>query len=131
MSKDKQVERFGPFKEFIADAVKSGDFIYLSGQVGVDASGAVVGEGDMAAQVRQAYVNIKDTLAKFDATMDDIVDEMWLVTDIAHVMANASTIWPIRAESYGRDPEVAQTMIQISALVMPELMIEIKCVAHV
>jgi len=35
-----------------------------------------------------------------------------------------------RAEAYGGNPQVAQSLIQVAALVMPELMIEIKVVAH-
>ena len=96
----------------------------------IDAEGRIVGAGDFAQQVRQAYANIEEVLGKFDATMDDIVDETWFVTDIACVMADFETIFGIRTEAYGGEPQVTQTLIQIAALVMPELLIEIKCIAH-
>ncbi|MEL6704290.1 MAG: RidA family protein [Bacteroidota bacterium] len=131
MSTDRQVTRFGPFKDFIANGVKQGDTIYISGQVGTDGEGNLVGEGDLAAQTRQAYANVQEVLAHFGATMDHVVDETWYVTDIGATMANVGELFGIRAEAYGKNPEVAQTMIQVAGLVMPMLSIEIKCVARV
>ena len=130
MSTDRQVARFGPFKDFIANGVKQGDTIYISGQVGTDGEGNLVGEGDLAAQTRQAYANVQEVLAHFGATMDHVVDETWYVTDIGATMANVGELFGIRAEAYGKNPEVAQTMVQVSGLVMPALLIELKCVAR-
>lgn len=127
---DKTVVRFGPFKDFIANGVRVGDALYLSGQVSVGEDGSVVGAGDLAAQVRQAYANVKEVLDQFGATMDDIVDEMWLVTDMQATMGNIEELFTIRAEAYGKNPEVTQTAVQVAGLVMPELMIEIKCIAQ-
>ena len=131
MSNEKQVARFGPLAGAIANGVKKGDAIYLSGQVSLDAQGQVVGAGDLAAQVRQAYANVAETLSHFDATMEDVVDETWFLTDVSSVMGDLQRIFGIRAECYGGDPQVTQTMIGVSALAMPDLLIEIKCVAHV
>ncbi|MEL7363844.1 MAG: RidA family protein, partial [Bacteroidota bacterium] len=91
----------------------------------------LVGEGDLAAQTRQAYANVQEVLAHFGATMDHVVDETWYVTDIGATMANVGELFGIRAEAYGENPEVAQTMVQVAGLVMPMLSIEIKCVARV
>ncbi|MFV1979656.1 MAG: Rid family hydrolase [Rhodothermia bacterium] len=131
MARNKQVVRFGPFKDYIANGVKVGDTIYLSGQVGLDAEGKIGGAGDLAAQVRKAYANVAEVLGEFGATMDDIVDEMWLVTNVQNTMENIEELFGIRAEAYGGTPEVSQTLVQVAGLVMPELLIEIKCVAHV
>ena len=131
MATDRQVARFGPFQDFIANGVQVGNALYLSGQVSVDGEGNVVGAGDLAAQVRQAYANVAEVLEKLGATMDDVVDEMWLVTDMQAAMGNIEELFTIRAEAYGKNPEVTQTLIQVAGLVMPELMIEIKCIAHV
>jgi len=130
MAKEKEVARFGPFAQAIANGVKKGDALYLSGQVSIDSKGQVVGAGDLAAQVRQAYLNVEEVLGKFGATMDDIVDETWFVTDISSVMGDIEGIFGVRQEAYGGEPQVTQTLIQIGALVMPELLIEIKCIAH-
>jgi 2-iminobutanoate/2-iminopropanoate deaminase len=132
MAIEKQVVRYGPMEQFIPEGVRSGDLLTLSGQVSLDASGAVVGEGDIAAQVVQAYKNVKEVLSHFDATMDNIVDEMWLVTDISNVMASMGTVWPLRAEAYGvANPDVSQTLVQVGGLAMRGLMIEVKCIARV
>jgi 2-iminobutanoate/2-iminopropanoate deaminase len=65
-----------------AQAVKVGDIIYLSGQVSHDDTGNIVGPGDMEAQMRQAYANVRKVLAQYSATMDNIVDEILFVTDM-------------------------------------------------
>ncbi len=131
MSKQRQVVRIGPFAQAIASGVRKGDAIYLSGQVSVDAEGGAIGAGDFVAQVKQSYANVAEVLAGFDATMDAIVDETWFVTDMAAVTADLPGIFGARQEAYGGPPEVTQTLIEISALFMPELLIEIKCIAHV
>jgi len=131
MTAKKQVARFGPLGDFIPNGIKVGDTIYLSGQISMDGEGNVVGVGDLGAQVRQAYANMKEVLAKLDATMDDVVDEMFMVTDIEHAMSKVDEVFAIRAEAYGGNPDVAQTMVQVAALGMPGLMVEIKCVARV
>ncbi len=129
MAVQKHVIRKGPFKDYIAEGIRVGNTVWLSGQVSVDAGGGVIGAGDLAAQVRQSYANVASVLADFGATMDNIVDEMWLVTDMAATMGDIENLFTIRAEAYGRSPDVSQTLIQVAGLVMPELMIEIKCIA--
>src|SRR5262249_16125487 len=61
-----------------SQAVKVGDTIYVSGQVDHDEPGKVLYPGDMGRQMRQAYANDKRVLAHFGATMDNIVDEVFL-----------------------------------------------------
>lgn len=131
MGLDKKVVRCGPFGDVVASAVKVGQAIYLSGQVGVDAAGRIVGANDLEAQVRQAYVNIRDCLARLDAGLDNVVDEIWFVTDMGRVMANFRRVCELREEAYGAAPETTQTLVEVSALAMPGLMVEIRCVAHV
>ncbi len=129
MATERQVARHGPFADFIANGVKVGNMIYLSGQVSVDDQGQVVAPGDLVAQSRQAYAHIRSTLEELGATMADIVDETVFVTDISAVMANLEPLFAARAEAYGGQPQVSQTLVQVAALFMPGLMIEIKCVA--
>jgi enamine deaminase RidA (YjgF/YER057c/UK114 family) len=111
-----------------AQAVKVGDTLYLSGQVSHDDEGNIVGRGDMEAQVRQCYVNVRKVLAHFGATMDHVVDEVWFVTDMDAAFAAAVKC---RREVFGGTPVTANTLIQIQRLAFPELMIEIKCIAKV
>ena len=130
MAVDKKVVRFGPFKNAVANAVQAGDIIYLSGQVSVDKAGKFVGINDLQAQVKQAYNNISEVLARLDASLDNVVDETWFVTDMDQVMANFQQIYAVREQAYGASPATTQTLVQVSALAMPELMVEIKCIAH-
>lgn len=115
-------EEFG-----FAQAIKVGDTIMLSGQVSVDHD-RVVGQGDMAAQIRQAYVNIQQVLAHYQATMDNVIEEVLYVTDMDAAMA---AMPQCRREVYGEKPVLAGTIVQVARLALPELLIEIKCVAKV
>jgi enamine deaminase RidA (YjgF/YER057c/UK114 family) len=109
-----------------AQAVKVGDTIYLSGQVSHDDEGNIMGLRDMEAQMRQAYANIKKVLAEYDATMDNVIDEILFVTDMDTAFAAAVKC---RREVFSGTPIVASTIVQIQRLAFPDLMIEIRCVA--
>lgn len=130
---EKQVVAFGPFKDFIADGVRVGDTIHLSGAVSVDEQGQTIHAGDILKQGKQAYANISTVLEKFGATMDNIVYETLFVTDMSAIMggeAQMGAFFGMRAEAYGGNPQVSQSLIGVKELVMPGLLIEIKVVAH-
>lgn len=131
MAVEKTVVQEGPFAQFIPEGVKAGNMIFLSGQVSIDDQGEVVAPGDIAAQARQAYQHVAGTLGKLGAGMADIVDETFFVTDVGAAMGNIEALWGVRAEAYGGDPKVSQTMVEVKGLVMPDLMIEIKVIAVV
>ena len=111
-----------------SQAVKVGDTIYLSGQISHNETGEIVGVGNVEAQIRQAYVNIKKLLAEYGASVENIVDETWFVTDIESADAAAGKL---RKEIYSGIPVVALTVVEIKRLAFPELLVEIKCVAKV
>ena len=128
---EKQVLRKGPFGELIADAVRVGDTVHLSGAVAVDEKGEPLHPGDLEAQMRQCYRSIEATLGEFDADLSNIVDETWFVTDVESAMANLDSLFGARAEAFGGPPAITQTCVEVSSLVMPGLVIEIKVVARV
>ena len=111
-----------------SQAVKVGDTIYLSGQISHNETGEIVGVGDVEAQIRQTYVNIKKLLAEYGANVENIVDETWFVTDIE---AGDAVAGKLRKEIYSGIPVVALTVVEIKRLAFPELLVEIKCVAKV
>jgi 2-iminobutanoate/2-iminopropanoate deaminase len=111
-----------------SQAVKVGDTIYVSGQVSHDDKGNIIGHGNMEAQMRQSYANIKKVLAMYDATMENIVDEILFVTNMDTAFTTAVKC---RQEVFSGTPVVASTIVQIQRLAFPELMIEIRCVAKV
>ena len=124
-----QVARFGNFMEEVygcAQAVRRGDAVYVAGQTAMGDDGSVAGPGDMAVQMRQAYLGIGRALAQVGAGFPDVVEETLFVTD---VMAAATVAADVRREFYGPDFPVASTLVEVRALGSPELVIEIKCTA--
>jgi enamine deaminase RidA (YjgF/YER057c/UK114 family) len=97
----------------------------------VDAEGATVAPGDIVGQVRQAYANVAEVLGHFDATLENVVSETWFVVDVPGLNKRARAVFTARAEAFGGQPETAQTLIGVSALFQPDLMIEIQVVARV
>jgi 2-iminobutanoate/2-iminopropanoate deaminase len=111
-----------------SQAVKVGDSIYVSGQVSHDDKGRVVGHGDMEAQMRTTYANIKNILSQYGATMENLVEETLFVTDMDSAFAAAAKC---RKEIFNGKPNIASTIVQIQRLAFPQLMIEIRCTARV
>ncbi|MGJ7524672.1 RidA family protein [Variovorax sp. GB1P17] len=130
MAATRRVVREGAFRKIIADGVQVGDTIYLSGQVSVDGEGRTIGAGDTAAQLRQAYSNVRTVLESFGATMDDIVDETLFVTDIEGFLADADGLFALRAGMFGGEPQISQTLVEVSRLGSADWLLEIKCIAR-
>ena len=108
--------------------VRVGDTIYLAGQVSHDEAGEIVGVGDTAAQLRQSYANVERVLVQYGATMANVVDEVTFVTDIDAAQAAAHEV---RWEAFGGRPRSTSTLVQVARLALPELLVEVKCVAKV
>jgi enamine deaminase RidA (YjgF/YER057c/UK114 family) len=124
----KKTYRSGPFKEFIAQGTQVGNVLYMAGQVGINDSGIV--PVDIAEQTAIAYSNMQHVLSQFGADMSNIVDETFFVSDMDELMGNVEAVYAERESAYGGMPEVSQTVVQVVALVQPELKIEIKCISH-
>ncbi len=130
MTIHKEVQNFGSVIEDafgFAEAVRVDDTVYVSGQTAFSPEGRIEGEGDMAAQMRQAYANIGALLAKFDAGFENVVEEVLYVTDVAAAGAVARKV---RGDVYDGRFEVASSLIGVQALGAPQLMIEIRCTAR-
>lgn len=110
-----------------AQAVRVGNTIYLAGQVSHDDNGSIVGVSDMEKQMRQAYANIRKVLARYGATIDNIVEETLFVTRMDEAFAARTAC---RQEVFGGHTELASTIVQVERLAFPELMVEIKCTAQ-
>jgi 2-iminobutanoate/2-iminopropanoate deaminase len=109
-----------------SQAIKVGDTIHLAGQVSHDDKGDIVGEGNMEAQMRQAYSNVKKILSRYGAAIDNVVDEILFVTDMDAAMAARSKL---QHEVYSGIVPPASTIVQIQRLAFPVLMIEIRTTA--
>lgn len=106
--------------------VSGGRTLYVSGQVALDRTGAVVGRGDLKAQTKQVFENLKAALAACGATLDDVVKITVFVTDASQIQ----TVRDVRDAYFTKDPP-ASTAVEVSRLVRPDLMIEVDAVAVV
>lgn len=112
-------------KAGIAQGVRVGDRIYVSGQVAFDRTGEIVGVGDMTAQARQIFKNIGAVLAEAGATLDDVVKITSYITDMSRYGEYAAA----RAEAFtGNLP--ASATVSTPALVMPALLVEVDAIAE-
>ncbi|GAA4893871.1 RidA family protein [Streptomyces coeruleoprunus] len=104
-----------------------GRLVAVSGQCAFDEDGEVVGEGDPAAQARQVFTNLRRCLAAAGATFDDVVKLTFFVTDVAHLPA----VRAARDEVVDTSRPPASTAVQVTALVRPELLLEVEAFAVV
>ena len=111
-------------------AVASGArLIFTAGQVSIDENGALVGAGDIAAQAAQAMRNVGLALAAANATFADIVKITTYVVD--YRPEYRTVIGAARAPFFvGRTPP-SSTLVGVSALALPEWLVEIEAVAVV
>ena len=114
-----------PFEAYrISQAIRVGEMVYTSGQAAIDLEGQLVGVGDFDAQAAQVFSNLKAVLEAADASLDSVVKVTIYLTD----MANFPKIVALRERYFSR-PWPADTIVEVKALALPELEIEIEAVA--
>lgn len=106
----------------------SGKLAFVSGQVAFDASGQLVGPGDLAAQTAQALRNLHGVLGALGADWPDVVRFTWYVLDVGSVQVIRDTRDEFIRPSLGDRPNPASTLVQVAALFRPELLIEVEAV---
>tara|TARA_Y100001970_G_scaffold60223_1_gene76683 strand:- start:313 stop:699 length:387 start_codon:yes stop_codon:yes gene_type:complete len=126
---DKKLYRVGPYADFFSQGVQAGNVLTLAGQLGDNEDGSVPAE--IKDQMINCYRNIKNVLSEFGASLDNVIDETWFVTDVNECMENVSEIFDERENIYGCKPEVSQTLIGTTALVQPQYKLEIKVIAYI
>jgi enamine deaminase RidA (YjgF/YER057c/UK114 family) len=106
-------------------AVKVGDRIYVTGTTAINENGEIVGAGDAYAQTVQVIKNIERALRALGAELENVVRTRMFVTDIS------------RWEEYGRahgeffgEIMPATTMVEVSRLIDPQMLIEIEADAE-
>jgi 2-iminobutanoate/2-iminopropanoate deaminase len=108
--------------------VETGDavWIHISGQIAIDREGNLVGPGDLRAQTRQVFDNLKAILEANGATFADVVKIGTYLT----TLDDLAGMREVRSEYLTAEPPVS-TAVQVVALVVPEALIEIDLVAAV
>jgi reactive intermediate/imine deaminase len=108
----------------LAQARQVGTTIYVSGQVAYNAAGQLVGKGDIKAQTRQVFDNIKAILAAAGAGMKDIVKINTYITD----QSKFREMLEVRKDIFGANPP-ASTAVVVAGLAFPGLLIEVEAIA--
>ncbi|MBF6355278.1 RidA family protein [Nocardia higoensis] len=104
--------------------------IFVAGQVAVDAEGATVGAGDVAAQVEQSYLNVGTALAAAGASITDLVKVTVYVVDwTPDKMAQFTEGVARAAARFGVTPVPPGTLIGVAALADPAYLVEIEATA--
>ncbi len=112
-----------PISHFI-HVVRAGRLVFVSGCVATDAEGRTVGGGDVVAQARQVHENLKRCLAAAGATFADVCK----VTVFLKNVADREKVNVARKEYFGPH-RPASTLVEISQLVRPDLLVEIEAIA--
>ena len=111
--------------------VPAGRQIHISGQVALNAAGEVVGKGDVGAQAEQVYANLAVALSAAGASLGDVFKVVTYVVNLTP--EKAAAVRTVRLKHLGEwavsITPPASTMVGVTSLVNPDLLIEIEVVA--
>ncbi len=115
-------EGLAPGPGFSHAVTGRGRWVAIAGQVALDAAGEPVGPGDPEAQTRQVFANLGRALAAAGASFTDVIKLNFYVTDISML----PVVRTVRDEYVDTARPPASTAVQVVALAIPALMIEIE-----
>ena len=114
----------GPYSQGVVTT--GGKLVFISGQVPQDALGHLVGKGDLEAQTRQVFANLKTMVEAVSGTVSNIVK---ITIFVVKVTPHAYEILGrVRREFWGTDFP-ASTLVEINALASPDFLIEVEAFA--
>jgi len=114
-----------PYMPFnISQGYRVGDLVFISGQAAINAEGEIVGTGDFDLQAQQTFTNLDAVLQAAGSGLHKI----FKVTIFLRDMSNFEKVVALR-ERYFTPPYPADTIVEVSALALPELEIEVEAIA--
>lgn len=114
-----------PYEPFrLSQGFRVGDLVIVSGQAAIDENGQIVGPGDFDAQAQQTFQNLERVLEAGGSSLERVVKVTIFLTD----MTNFGKIVELR-EKWFSPPYPADTIVEVSSLALPELVIEIEAMA--
>ena len=114
-----------PYEPYrLSQGMRVGDLLFVSGQAAISPEGELVGVGDFDAQAEQTFRNLERVLEAGGSGLDRVVKVTIFLTD----MANFEKIVDLRGRWF-TPPYPADTIVEVSALALPGLEIEIEAVA--
>ena len=108
-----------------ADAVRAGDWLHISGMLALDRDGRLVGGDDVAAQAERVLENIGAALRAEGAGFEQVVK----VNVFVRRIADRAAINTVRRRFFG-ESRPASTLVEVSAFVIPDALVEIDAVAY-
>lgn len=117
----------GPARGF-SHLARSGERVWVAGQIGADEAGRVLAPGDIVAQFGRAIEKVGMALAAAGCRPEDVAKITYYVTDVAAYRASLAEIGRAYRAVFGRHYP-ATTLVGVAALFDPEAMVEIECEA--
>ncbi len=109
-----------------SNAIRAGEFLFISGQVSRSSDGARIEGTDEYAQAKNIFTKIRSLVEAAGGTAEDVVK----VTIYMINIRQNKEVWRARQEFFSGDFP-ASTLVEVSALGSPELLVEIEAIAHI
>ena len=113
------------YSQSVIYPVGNGSLVFISGQVPVDSTGAVVGQGNLEQQTERVFKNIRTQIEKAGGTMRDVIKINCYFTDIAEIKSFRKA----RDRFINLEQPPASTAVQVERLIHEDFLIEIDAVA--
>jgi len=101
--------------------------LFIAGQVALDSTGVLVGQGDFRAQARQVFENLRRALASRGATFADVVKINFYVLDVSNIPA----LREVRDQYVNRAAPPASTLVEVRRLFRDDVLLEVEAVAAI